>query len=135
MTIKSFAEYITDEYFNSDYPMVQEIISMLSKKYGEPDCGRNRCTFKSKNFVFKVPRNYDGIDDNQYESSVRFKPDWTDYASAKIVLIKNFPVLLMVKVDINVDSDKLPSWVKFIDGNQVGYNKKGKIQVYDFGVR
>lgn len=104
------------------------VLEKLIKKYGIPECGRNRAAFISKNYVIKFPLNQDGEIDNQFESNHKSK----NLANGKLIIINNFKCLIQEKLTLIKNKDKLPDWCKEIDSIQVGYNKKNKLRAYDF---
>ena len=115
--------------------LYSNIHSTLEKKYGKPIYGRNRAVYISVNFVIKVPTCVNGMFDNTVEASKRRKKDWEEYAQSKIITINDMPVLLMERLDIQpIDHKKLPDWAWYIDCFQVGFDKKGVLKAYDYGV-
>jgi hypothetical protein len=107
------------------------VLKKLIKKYGIPECGRNRATFISKNYVIKFPLNEDGENNNLSESN--FKSKIT--AKSKFLNISGFYCTIQERLknlEYPVDFEKLPQWTKKIDSGQVGFDKNGNIKAYDF---
>ena len=105
--------------------------------------GSNRVTFIMGRYVVKLPQNYDGIADNDWEGSVRHSPDLgaAKYARTRLIYVGQIPVLVMEYVepwcyrDLQEKLGKVPTWVDFIDCQQVGYNRRGQLVAYDYGIR
>ncbi len=60
----------------------------------------------------------------------------THYARCKIININDVGCLLMERLEVinGHGTPNLPYWVDFIDCGQVGYDKKGRLKAYDFGI-
>lgn len=57
------------------------------------------------------------------------------YAKCRLIHIDNIPVIGMEFLDLSiVDKSKLPEWVFSVDSFQVGYDKNGKLKIYDYGM-
>ena len=94
----------------------------------------------------KLPKNLDGCADNEWEGSVsnteesKGNNDYVQYARTRLGYAKGFPVVFMEFVK-HVDWKKCDAllgpnnWTGSVDGGQVGFNKKGRLVAYDFGVR
>lgn len=107
------------------------VLKILKKKYGKPSCGRNRACFYSKHCVIKFPLNMNGVIDNKWEASYK---DST-CAKGKIVIFKGVELLIQEKLSYPKNFKNLPDWVDFVDCMQVGYDKRGNLKAYDFGIR
>lgn len=116
-----------------------ELLHKLNAKYEFVGAGRNRATFKLKsgNYVLKVPLNYHGGSDNNFEfkqsKNNTLFPDIV-LPKTKLVEVDGFGCLIMENINIIdlAESDNLPEWTTFIDCCQVGYNKKGILMPYDY---
>lgn len=114
-----------------------ETIRNLQLKYGKPAYGRNRATFFSKKVVIKVPINPSGDNDNVWEAR-SYKTE-SYYTRTRLVEINGLYCAMAEKIDrINPYSDEhrksMPEWVNWIDCGQVGYDRKGRLKAYDFGI-
>lgn len=110
------------------------VLARLIEKYGEPECGRNRAVFLSKNYVLKFPLNDGGVGDNDWEGSVS-----ADHlAVGRWIQIDGFVCVMQERLTHippeEFSYDNLPDWVGFIDGGQVGYDRQGRLKAYDFGL-
>ena len=106
-------------------------LEQLIKKYGVPQCGRNRAAFISKNYVLKFSLNDDGQQNNYFESW--FKSENT--ARGRSLMIKGFLCLIQEKLSISnslASGQPLPHLVKSIDCEQVGYDAKAILKTYNF---
>lgn len=116
--------------------VLQSIRKKFREKYGEPiGLGTQRETFRWKNWVFKVPINYGGINSNEYEHSVgKANPNAPEYPTTKLFYIKQIPILKMEYVEhMDYRDPERPEWAGYFDGGQVGKTRKGKIVPYDYG--
>lgn len=100
-------------------------------RYGDPRCGYSRMTFFDKDFVYKVPRNSRGFDDNEREAA--WKDDFIPLAdcSLKVEMPSGIPVLKMERVSPTVLKTEPPEWVMWVDCAQIGYTKDGRLVAYD----
>lgn len=105
----------------------------LTEKYGQPDCGRNRACFFSKHCVIKFPLNANGEADNDWEASCSGET----LAKGRWIEINGFICVIQEKLNYveNFSYSALPDWVGSVDCGQVGYDKKGNLKAYDFGIR
>ena len=133
---------IEDYYCRAEFPdefcaAMDEIIARLSKRTTQIECGRNRTVFIFKKYVIKLPRNLDGLIDNDWEGSA----ENDIYARAKLVIWKDIPIVLMEKAPFANKKEIInklgyyPDWVMSIDCGQVGFNSKGKLVAFDYGRR
>lgn len=104
----------------------------FSNIFGPPSRGRHRAAFIMGNYVFKVPMNSMGVDDNEHETNIRSSHHalcWIEYDA------DNFPILVMERVDIErAKWIRKPHWVNAVDCQQVGHSKRtGQLIIYDFG--
>lgn len=109
----------------------ETMLLKLTTKYGIPQCGRNRATFISKNYVIKFPLNDNGIADNDWEGSCSA----SYLARGRWIKIDGFVCVMQEKLTIlqGHELSDLPEWVNSIDGRQVGYDRKGNLKAFDFG--
>ncbi len=122
-----FAGFMDDTFTQK----AQALVDKLTVKYGEPDCGRNRAVFFSKFCVIKVPINDNGVVDNDWEASV--KSDTT--ANGRWLEIDGLVCCMQQKLNTEITDHDLPDWVGSVDCQQVGYDRKGNLRAYDFGLR
>lgn len=104
--------------------------------------GRNRVVFHMGRYVVKLPMNYGGVADNDWEGSVRHSQDPREakYARTRMVYFGEIPVVFMEYVKSTGYSDlrnlgPVPKWVDGIDCQQVGFNRRGQLVAYDYGIR
>lgn len=106
---------------------------LINKKFIYINGGRHRETFltPSKKFVIKIPSIYDGIIANLSERQIfsYFHGSNNHYAPCR--LINNF-ILLMKKVETNINKNNLPQWAYNIDAVQVGILPNGKLVAFDY---
>lgn len=121
-----FAGFMDDAFTQK----AQTLINKLVAKYGEPDCGRNRAVFISKFCVIKIPINDNGVLDNDWEASVI--SDTT--AKGRWLEIEGLVCCMQQKLNTEVVYKDLPDWVNSVDCRQVGYDRKGNLRAYDFGI-
>jgi hypothetical protein len=109
--------------------------------------GRNRNVFEMPGgYVIKLPRNCDGITDNDWEGSVSNYPEnignheFEQFARTRLFYYGEIPVLFMERVAPLTSAEVIarfgeePDWVYSIDGGQVGVNRKGQLVAYDYGL-
>lgn len=124
--------------------MAEKICKKMQEKYTLLDIGRNRLVFKLKsgNYVLKFPLNEDGVSDNDWEASICSNKnegdiDEVQWPKTRYIEIEGFICCVMEYIEpITYFEDKvLPDWIHSVDGGQVGYNKKGVLLAYDYGLR
>ncbi len=108
--------------------------------------GRNRQVFRHGNYVYKFPLNEYGVHDNNHEAhtyreSLR-RPMYCKYARCKLVL--PWATVLVMEyarypgplsdAEGYIGFDKCPEWAYSIDCCQVGYDRRGQIVAYDYGI-
>ena len=119
----------------------QKILKASGWKYIGP--GRHREVWHRGNYVIKIPLCMNGLSDNFHERSVWSKHrdhGYIKYASCRMV--GNFLLLMEYARFVGPDSDetgyftysKSPEWGYSIDCGQIGYNKRGRIVAYDYGL-
>ena len=101
--------------------------------------GRHRETWRRGNCVIKIPLCNYGVEDNWQERKLWLKyrtTDKDDVQYARCRLIANW--LLMMEYVEPYHRTKcfqdLPKWTHYIDCGQVGFNRRGKLLAYDYGV-
>jgi len=89
--------------------------------------GNNRIALKYRNIVVKIPKNPNGIDDNYSKPCMKYAP------KSKIIELPKtgIPLLFMEYLNPNV-KEKLPQWTLSYDCQQVGYDRKGNLKLYDW---
>jgi hypothetical protein len=97
--------------------------------------------------VVKLPRNFDGCTDNDWEGSVSNAPEsrndplHVQYPKTKLVYVDDIPVVFMERIEsltsraIEERFGHEPAWVFSVDGGQVGVNRHGRLVAYDYGLR
>lgn len=114
-------------------PLIRSVLSACRCKYGKPvGVGRNRAVFvtRSGRFVVKAPLNDDGLADNQYEATRAS----ARCARSRAAYLLGIPLVVAERVCLDVKKP-YPHWVDGVDCGQVGYNRKGRLVAYDFGIR
>jgi hypothetical protein len=97
-------------------------------------------------YVLKVPRNENGIADNYWEAAIDFHKDaWSKKirVNARCRLIPGTTLLVMeyvepattAEVKHRLNLERMPEWTDFIDCQQVGFTRSGKLKAYDYGLR
>lgn len=128
-TIKDFVKTVSEE-LQSDY----------KEKYVELGRGRNRLTYDmGDGWVVKIPLHMYGMEDNLTESKIynetKDNPEnyCVQYAECMIFTYKDIPLLIMEKVEPITHYYDFPDWADYVDCQQVGYTKDGKVVAYDYG--
>ncbi|MBA9846800.1 hypothetical protein [Ralstonia pickettii] len=109
--------------------------------------GRTRNVFQMRGgYVVKLPKNFLGIRDNDWEGAVSNAPDslgceWhVQYPRTRLAVFDEVPVVFMEFVkplssqEIVSQFGHEPEWVMSVDGGQVGVNRAGRLVAYDYGV-
>ena len=108
---------------------------LVSVGFRRLDSGRHRLAFLSPSGrnVVKVPINDFGVLDNGREST-RWGRRAEMWPLARCRLFCDGLLLVMEAVEIlpNWTFSDLPEWAKWIDGGQVGLNRKGEFVAYDY---
>lgn len=121
----------TNRYIDQ-YDQLKEF---LQAKYGEPiGSGRHRLTFASKRVVIKMPWNTEAIAANNSEYRI-YKIDLScreRLARCRKIELFGVPVIVMEKLNINIDWREKPSWSMNYDCGQVGKDRKGNLKAYDY---
>jgi hypothetical protein len=100
--------------------------------------GRGRLVYKHKNWVIKIPKDDWGLGDNYHEATVskiyKNRPNGNGVYFAKCK-ITPCGLLVMEYVDTtSINYKTLPEWTGFVDCNQVGLTKDGRLVAYDYGI-
>lgn len=122
---------------------VSALIARFQRRARSVMLGTNRITFMMGKYVVKLPRNLNGVADNDWEGSVRHSPhpEMPKYARTRLIYVGEIPVLFMEHVErwsypqLEAKLGKVPAWVDGIDCQQVGYNRHGQLVAYDYGIR
>lgn len=135
--MQSPSGYGSNHFKNLEFEKLAILVKeKLTKKYGRANAtGRNRLVFYSKNFVIKVPKNEDGLNDNttearSYQLSKKYKNP--ELAPARLIHLYDLPVIVMSKLNTDVPIKDLPDWASFYDTFQVGLDRKGRFKAYDY---
>lgn len=112
--------------------------------------GRNRIVFDMGRYVVKLPSAHGGFGDNDWEGSIGNGPEqlaeplkYVQYARTRLMYVNDIPVCLMEKVEhatveqTNAHLNTLggeSDWTWSVDGGQVGFNSRGKLVAYDYGM-
>jgi hypothetical protein len=101
------------------------------------DFGRHRAVYDAGRNVLKVPRHEKGYYDNLWEHdksrSYGLRPDVNGIFYARCRALPS-GILVMEKVIDPPSRMSLPDWVGYVDCQQVGLTRDGRIVAYDFGV-
>lgn len=126
------------------------LVTYLHQRY-EKRCllvhgGRNRNVFDLGKYVVKIPKNLAGFGDNDWEGSVSNSPeslghdDYVQYPRTRLAYYKEVPIVFMEKVEPVTAKEIVrrlgyePDWVNSVDCGQVGFNRKGRLLAYDYGL-
>lgn len=124
---------LVKEYDSDYYSKVGR--SLLERGFTCLGSGSFRTTYGRGKIVIKVPRHWDGFDDNIGEAyawrKYRNQPSKEGIVFAPCRLLPN-GCLMMVLVDVEPDYQALPRWASMLDGAQAGYYK-GRVVAYDSG--
>lgn len=121
---------------------LSELSEYLTARFGLPiGSGRNRTVWKtSKGNVVKVPRNWNGAVDNEFESMNSDKTlGYEILGKTKCFYIDGIAILVMEYLErasceeVNEYIGSSFDWTDFIDCGQVGFNKNGQLRAYDYG--
>jgi hypothetical protein len=98
--------------------------------------GYSRACYADGRWVIKVPLNDYGLADNSREARLSRRwgrgPDQNGVLYARCRLLKN-GWLVMERVDTSVPDEAQPRWADYVDCQQVGLTRAGRIVAYDFG--
>lgn len=129
-----YEDYYDDPNFTWD-----DLRYALTLKYGQAFSGGwDRLVFKTKYGVVKLAYpNHEGMnyrEEFNYQIT-RQNKEFIKIARCRIVFVKGFPLLLMEWVkpywEVGLSYKDLPEWCGYIDGSQVGYNRKGELVAFD----
>lgn len=105
---------------------------------------RHRAVWRHGNYVIKVPVCEEGVHDNLHEAHVWQIRDHKRYSWAKYARCRLIGVILVMEYarypgplseeSGHIPFKKCPEWAYFIDCQQVGYNRRGEIVAYDYGI-
>lgn len=122
--------------------ILRKIREYAEQRYGKSiGSGRNRIAFQKGNTIIKVPLNFDGISDNEYEyktyEDAKLNPKLygeIKFAKAKLLHTSDgVPILFMEKLNTESSFNEHPKWADCIDCGQVGKDKQGNWKAYDYG--
>lgn len=122
------SKYCSGQYGENQNDFIG-LIDSLSSEFEIIGEGRARIVFAHGNYVIKAPKSLEGLEDNWWEAD---KSKISD-KFCRCKLLGNV-LLIMERVDTDIDRSSLPSWAYGIDCQQVGINKFGKLKAYDFGL-
>lgn len=148
----------TYEIFEEDFtPEMVSILTYLCERYKsrmigkEVLVGRNRNVFiLPGKIVVKIPTCLDGFTDNDWEGSISNlddDPEEIRYARTRLCYYKDVPIVFMEYVEfieyvefatsreIKMTLGHEPDWTYSVDGGQVGFNSKGKLVAFDYGIK
>jgi hypothetical protein len=138
-----------DIYLDNDLvellPLYERFLRRATSAYG----GRNRNVFHlGGNLVVKLPRNYDGFCDNDWEGSISNSaeslghPHYVQYPRTRLAYYNNeVPVIWMEYVEyasstrLIEEFGEVPDWVYSVDCGQVGFTRRGRLVAFDYGRR
>lgn len=117
---------------------------MVERQFEYLGTGRHRAVWRCKDYVVKMPINQGGIDSNLREASLwerRGQDPYIHYARChliphSVILVMEYAQYLGSLSDDTgyIGLTKVPEWAYAVDGWQVGYNKRGQIVAYDYGL-
>lgn len=112
------------------------VISLFCRKGFDFETGSTRITFIGSDFVYKLPKNYSGVRANINEAKYyRSEGKKFPVAACRVIYLdenKLLPILMMEKVEPLGYGSPKPDWAEYyVDGGQVGINRKGEIVAYD----
>ena len=124
-TLKSFIDY--------NYNQITHEAHILILRYLNEDwlgAGRGRVAFRRKNYVVKIPYTTGGEGFNRMEAH-----SYKNYnAQGRLARCRMHGIMLVMEyIEQIEDHDGLPPWVEYIDCEQVGYTRTGKLVAYDYG--
>ena len=121
--------------FSEDiHPFLGKYLESRGWKY--LGCGSFRNAYRRKNTVIKVPRNWEGFEDNVTEAyayrKYRNSPDSDGLIFCPCRLLPNGCLMMPFVDNKGGYCNDLPDWAKSLDGWQAGYYK-GRVVGYDTG--
>ena len=127
---------------------LSQMETKFKKEFGYEYLGRGsyRIGFEvNSDWIIKFPTSDSGVECNLLEAKLyEIYMRTGHYAKCYIKEYHRIPLIVMENVkdyyespfpyyqDEDIDKD-LPHWAHHEDGPQVGYNKKGKLKIYDYG--
>ena len=114
---------------------VKQAIDHLTEIYGKPFKGRHRIVFidHKNDEVLKVPSQYEsGIAANFQELDIQGKHLAKTKLDEQLSVRFGIPIIRMELVQEAGGRKNQPSWVNYIDCQQVGYTKDGRLVAYDW---
>ena len=129
-------------------PEIESLRSRLDLKYLsralEVHEGRNRRVYIMRNLVIKIPRNLNGVADNDWEGSISNgmtqTGNYVRYARTRLCHVDDIPVVFMERVEaatfkrVEQCIGYVPEWTNRVDSFQVGFTRRQKV-AYDYGIR
>ena len=100
--------------------------------------GKDRHVFKNPytHSVVKIPANINGINANECEYRYYHGDRDPRYARCSLELLDGVPIIHMEAVReisyIDGEHKTLPAWTDWVDCQQVGYTKDGRLVAYDY---
>jgi hypothetical protein len=140
--MKKESDFAIDDDTESE--LLLRLHQRFAKRCVDYTFGRNRGVFVMPgNYVVKIPKNGDGCTDNDWEGSISNGEDSSEedvqYARTRLFYYKEdnnlIPIVFMEYVEYHCDYKNQPDWVASVDCGQVGYNKKGRLVAFDYGIR
>lgn len=143
--LRAIVRFIKDEFSEES-----GIIAMYEKYIRRAeafDYGRNRCVFLFDKYVVKLPKNHDGIADNDWEGSVsndhNTAPcEWqVQFPRTRLAYVNELSIVFMERIEAANEKEirrrlgYVPKWVDCVDCGQVGFTRSGKLVAYDYGYR
>jgi len=123
---------LVKQYDGIIHPAIQKYLESSGWKY--IGVGSFRAAYRRKNTVIKVPRNYEGFEDNVTEAyayrKYRNNPGHRGIVFAPCRLLPSG--CLMMPFVVRAEYTQLPEWAQHIDGGQAG-KYKDRIVAYDSG--
>lgn len=145
---KQEADYSVLIPIDENIPELTTLHLKYASKAYQVYSGRNRNTFiLSDRIVVKLPRNFDGFTDNDWEGSISNStesfnhPEYIQYPKTKLVFVDEVPIVFMQRVTPLQSSEIIqlfglePDWTFSVDCGQVGITRQGRLVAYDYGLR
>lgn len=116
--------------------ILKQVIKEHEEKYEFLGKGGQRIVFlKNKSTVIKVPLSFDGMLANESEARLykKYKKNGEiPYAKCKLITHAEGVSLLEMEWVDDRCIDKYPKWSEFVDCQQIGYDRNGKLVAFDY---
>ena len=110
--------------YNNFYDRLNDLLSIYNYEFvGQ---GRQRRVYQRGEFVLKIPHNIEGEYSNQKEALLYKANKKENFSPCRL-----FDKYLIMRKAHKLDH--VPDWADYIDCQQVGITKYGKVVAYDYG--